>query len=204
MKKTEIKITCKDCLFYDGLVHPTNNFVCKLGGVLGYADPCQNFCIDMKNQSIINNENPEFLQFIRQVPTSRLSELAALLVQEGHNREQGWSIGDIAYYCLGKTECVSSYVQVVFKGIAGNMDLAIIEGVQNEGKTWIGIVEKKCLVKGSEWPEKHKKLVADGKISDDGLSKVVPGYSYPEGMDEVGYIPQDIANVLKQVKDQDE
>lgn len=204
--KTEINLTCKDCLFFDDLIHPENNFTCRTSGMIHYNSPCKNFCINTHSLTLVNNQNPQFYDYIRSVPTDQLSELAALLVQEGFNRRQGWSIGDICYFCLGKTQVISSYVQVVFKGLAGNTGLALIEGSRDRRKLWTGLVELKHLVKGSEWAELHEKLVKENKISDESMHYVIPGYSYPK--DEIlslkGYRPSNIVDILKYDKDYQE
>ena len=204
MPKTEIRISCENCLFYDDLIHQTEHNTCKANGILKYNKPCSNFCINTKSMYLINNQNPEFMAYIRKVPTCQLSELAALLVQEGYNREYGWSIGDIAYYCLGGTQVVSSYVQVVFKGMAGNSGLAIIEGSKNGSKIWNGVVELSSLIPDCEWEAFHNKLVSEGKIIDNSMDYYIPGYSYPtvEKLSLNSYRPSNIIDAIEQIKEE--
>lgn len=202
MPKTEIRISCANCLFYEDLIHPTEHNTCKVNGILSYNKPCANFCINTKEMPLINNQNPEFQAYIRKVPSAKLSELAALMVQEGYNREYGWSIGDIAYYSLSGTDYISSYVQVVFKGMAGNMGLALIEGTKNDSKIWNGLVELHSLIRDVDWPAHHKKLLEEGKILDNSMDSYIPGYSYPtiEKLSLNNYKPSNIIDAINQIR----
>lgn len=203
--RISIPLNCGECLFFNDLINQTDNFTCKTGGILHYNTPCESFCINTNGLTLINTPDNEFLQYIRKVPTGKLNQLAALLVQEGYNRAEGWSIGDIAYYNLGKSEAISSYVQVIFKGIAGNMGLGIIESVRSpKGEIWTGMVELKYLIKEKDWPAKHKELLSNGKIKDDAMYKVIPNYSYPpeEKMILENYKPANIMDALMQIADE--
>lgn len=200
MKKTEIKLTCGDCLFFNNLIHPSEHFTCKLAGYLEYNEPCANFCFNMQNRSIINTSDKEFISYVRRVPTNQLNTLAALLVQDGYNRSKGWSIGDLAYVHLGKwDESISSYVQVVFKGLAGNMESALVEGV-GTSKIWEGLFELNALLNAEQWREKHKKLFAEGKLypKERNLEEMFPGYKYPtkEELSNPDYLPMNILEYL--------
>ena len=200
--KTEIRISCQDCLFFDDLIHQTEHSTCKAGGVLKYNTPCANFCVNAKAMTLINNQNPEIMAYIRKVPSAKLSELAALLVQEGYNREYGWSIGDIAYYSLSGTDYISSYVQVVFKGMAGNMGLALIEGTKDKRKIWNGLVELHSLIRDNEWPAKHQELLKKGNIIDDSMYQFIPNYNYPtvEELSLTSYKPHNIIDVINSME----
>lgn len=202
MFKTEINLTCSNCLFYKDLIHPCEHFTCKLAGYLEYASPCSNFCYNTHQMPVINNDNKDLLSYIRKIPTNKLNELAALLVQEGYNRNSGWSIGDICYFNLGKqVDCIANYVQVVFKGLAGNLDMALIEGVGSDNKVWLGIIQLDSLLKTSQWQEKHQQLLKEKKFYDENkfLETYFPGYKYPsiEEMSKPYYTPRNIQDVFR-------
>lgn len=202
--KTQIPINCEYCLFYNDLIHPTENFTCKANGILLYNLPCENFCINTDDISLVNTENPEYYSYIRSIPTNKLSILASLLVQEGYNRAEGWSIGDVAYYNLGKTDAISSWVQVIFKGLAGNTGMGIVEGVKDPTTNlWFGKIELKYLYKEKEWREIHKRLLAEGKIKDDAMETLIPGYNYPLEAEMVSpnYKPSNIIEAIKKMKE---
>ena len=199
MSKIEIKATCKDCLFFKELIHPSEHFTCSQAGYLEYSSPCQNFCYNSKKLRLIESQEKDVFGFIRKIPTTELNGMAALLLQEGYNRSWGWSIGDIAYFNLGKEDYVSSYVQVVFKGLAGNLDMAIIEGNRQDHKVWNGEIQIKSLLKKDQWIQKHKELVSLGRIFTDSLSQILPGYKYPskEELSAEGYTPKNISQFYK-------
>jgi len=199
--KTEIRLTCGDCLYYTDMIHPCENLTCKLAGYLSYSSPCSNFCYNTKNLTIINNQDKEFYSFIRKVPQSKLTELAALLVQEGYNRMKGWSLGDLAYFNLGKSDYISSYVQVVFKGLTDRSDnMALIEGSKQNEKLWLGEIELGALLNTKQWREKHKSLLAEGKILDEeAMKNLIPNYTYPsiEEMKKEDYTPTNVIDYMK-------
>lgn len=206
MSKTEIKVTCADCLFYNDLIHPSEHFTCKLAGYLNYSSPCDRFCFNMNGMTVINSKDRDLLGFVRKVPTDKLSELAALLVQEGYNRNRGWSIGDICYFNLGKEDCIATYVQVVFKGLADRLDAGLVEGVRShDNKLWTGTIQLNSLLKQDEWQRIHQQLVKEKKFYDNDkiLEQVFPGYKYPsiEEMSKEDYHPQDIQNFFKLIQE---
>lgn len=199
--KVTIPVNCENCLFFNDLINATDHTTCKNCGILPYNSPCSSFSINTNEMTLINNDDPKTIAYIRSVKTNKLNELAALLVQEGYNRAQGWSIGDIAYYNIGLTGYISSYVQVIFKGLAGNLGLALIEGVRNKnGQIWRGMTELKYLIKEEDWPALHKKLLAEGKVKDNSLEQRLPGlksYPQPETLVLENYKPSDIMDLLK-------
>lgn len=197
--KSEINVRCQNCLFFEDLIHPEENFTCKLSGYMNYSKPCGNFCVNTNSLSIISCQDKDILAYIRKIPTNKLSEVAALIVQEGYNREKNWSIGDIAYFNLGKTDYIDSYVQIVFKGLAGNMNLALIEGIKDNQCLWFGLVELDSLLKETDWREKHKELKRSGKLKNNSLKLIFPGYT-EKGEDELekdSYCPNNIVDYLK-------
>ena len=194
--KVIIPVNCDKCLFFNDLINATDHTTCKNCGILPYNSPCASFSINTNEMTLINNDDPKTIAYIRSVKTNKLNELAALLVQEGYNRAKGWSIGDIAYYNIGITKYnLKQYEE------AGNLGLALIEGVKNkEGQIWRGMTELKYLVKEEDWPALHKKLLNEGKIKDNSLEEKLPGlesYPQPEKLILENYKPQDIMDLLK-------
>ena len=199
MSKVELKVTCKDCLFFRDLIHPSEHFTCEQAGYLAYASPCANFCYNTKSLNLIESEERDLYAYIRKIPTNKLNGIAALIMQEGFNRSAGWSIGDIAYFNLGKEDYVSSYVQVVFKGLAGNLGMAIIESSKENHKTWNGEIQFDSLLRKEQWAVKHQQLVREGKIFSNCLDKILHGFQYPtiEEMSAEGYTPKNISQYSK-------
>lgn len=202
VQKTEIKLTCGDCVFYKDLIHPSEKFSCQLAGYLEYANPCSNFCYNTNSMPLLNTDNPELISYIRRVPRNKINEVAALLIQDGYNRNYGWSIGDIGYFNLGKSDYLSSYVQVVFKGLAGNLELAIVEGSKyKDGTVWQGFVKLESLLKPNQFAKKRKELQAEGKIKDDCsyIASILPNYIEPteEDLRDPEYTPSEIVRTTK-------
>ena len=199
MSKIEINVTCKDCLFYKDLVHPSEHFTCSNAGYLEYASPCKNFCFNAKKLRLINATDKDIYAILRKIPTEQLNNFAAMVIQEGYNRSEGWSVGDIAYYNLGKEDYISSYVQVIFKGLAGNLGLAIVEGNKQGEREWNGVLPFSSLLRKDEWQLKHEQLVQEGKILSHSLDSLLPGYQYPteEELKSPNYIPCNISHYSK-------
>lgn len=205
MRKTEINLTCGDCLYFNDLIHPSEHFTCKLAGYLEYNKPCSNFCFNMHSKTVVNNQDKEFLAFIRKVPTYKLNELAALLVQEGYNRNRGWSLGDFGYIKLERFEdTIAAYVQVVFKSFAGNQNDVLVDGV-GTNQNWLGVFDQSSLMNEKEWRVKHKQLLLEGKFYPEKtreLEEMFPGYKYPskEEMSKEDYIPMNVFNFIRNQK----
>lgn len=203
--KTELKVTCKDCLFFKNLIHPCEHFTCETAGFLEYSSPCQNFCVNFDELNLLYTDNKDIISYIRKVPKNELTRLSALLIQEGYNRTKGWSIGDLAYFNLGKTDYISSYVQVVFKGYDPNTGFAMVDGTKPGFSSYLNI---KCplshLLTEEQWREKHKELVKEGRINDHSLDAMLPGYEYhsDEEMKQDDYVPDNIVLLFVHQKQQ--
>jgi hypothetical protein len=175
-KPVTVNVACRDCIFYKKEAHFSNgktNVPCVQLGRLPGQLPCPAFKI---NPYLIDFNGTDMLTFaniLSNLPANKLSQVAAVLLQEKTTRSNGFSFGQTVYVKVFPDDYISNWA--VAKIIAVDTRWVYIQGKRG----FRAKIQHTSVLREVEWAQHQAKLRSLGRFTDPKISDYTKVYFRP-------------------------
>jgi len=161
LKKIELNLRCRSCIFFRRCVAPGLETRCSKAGIAANGLPCPKFSLDTTQLNFEDASSVELAKIVSKVPDAQLQAIACMLLTEHKTRQHGFRYGQVIVFNIHGEDRVHSYMKARVTGVSRDGEYLYVSGVGGFLGT---LVIDDSIMTLPQWKKKRAQLVKQKRI----------------------------------------